>query len=373
MWPKARRESGERWFKPRSLLRGPRLLKGTFKGKFKGKLKGKRLFGRKGRGEVVGDQNTVVLANTEPGAADVAGTLSRSMQAPSSSTAASQTVAAHTRTGAGSSARVKRSTWSVGGPESPSHGLEATVQDRGQGVPIVFLHGLVGLNEHWEGVVERVEHEVRCILFELPLLSLRGDDCSIQGVAKLTADFLRDYLDEPAVLVGNSFGGHVALRVALEQPDLVRGLTLAGSSGLIEKSLVSDIQIRPSKEWLRRKIGELFHDQSLMREADLERAHRELTDRGGARAMVKLSRSARRDHLGDKITQIQVPTLLLWGREDIVTPPEAAEGFHRMIRGSRLVWFEQCGHAPMIERAEGFADELRRFAATLPALAKSSR
>lgn len=372
MWPKARRESGERWFKPRSLLRGPRLLKGTFKSKFKRKLKGKRLFGRKGRGEVAGDQTTVVLANTEPDAIFAPGTLSRSMASPTHMSS-SNSVGARAQIGAGSSTGVKRSTWSVGGPESPSHGLEATVQDRGEGVPIVFLHGLVGLNEHWEGVVERVEHKVRCILFELPLLSLRGDDCSIQGVAKLTAEFLRDYLDEPAVLVGNSFGGHVALRVALEQPDLVRGLTLAGSSGLIEKSLVSDIQIRPSKEWLRRKIGELFHDQSLMREADLERAHRELTDRGGARAMVKLSRSARRDHLGDKITQIQVPTLLLWGREDIVTPPEAAEGFHRMIRGSHLVWFENCGHAPMIERAEGFADELLRFAANLPALAKSSR
>ncbi len=374
MWPKARHESGERWFKPRSLLRGPRLLKGTFKGKFKGKLKGKRLFGRKHAEEAASNQNTVVLANTEPDAIFAPGTLSRSMQASTTNNhSASNSVGARASRGAGSSGRVARSTWSVGGPESPSHGLEATVHDRGEGVPIVFLHGLVGLNEHWEGVVARVEHNVRCILFELPLLSLRGDDCSIQGVARLTADFLRDYLDEPAVLVGNSFGGHVALRVALEQPDLVRGLTLAGSSGLIEKSLVSDIQIRPSKEWLRRKIGELFHDQSLMREEDLERAHRELTDRGGARAMVKLSRSARRDHLGDKITQIQVPTLLLWGREDIVTPPEAAEGFHRMIRGSRLVWFENCGHAPMIERPEGFAEELLRFAATLPALARSSR
>jgi pimeloyl-ACP methyl ester carboxylesterase len=261
--------------------------------------------------------------------------------------------------------KARRSTWTVGEAGS-ENALEATVVEIGTGTPIVFLHGLVGLNEHWEGVVERISDRTRCIMFEMPLLSLRGDHCSIHGVTNLTAQFLREYLDEPAVLVGNSFGGHVALRLALEHKELVKGLTLAGSSGLIEKSMVSDIQIRPSKEWLRRKIGELFYDQALMREADLDRAHKELSERGGARAMIKLSRSARRDHLGERISEIEVPTLLLWGRQDIVTPPEAAEGFNRMIRGSKLVWFENCGHAPMIECADGFAKALHDFTQNLP-------
>lgn len=249
--------------------------------------------------------------------------------------------------------------WHLG---SSQPGLAATVREVGSGVPVVFLHGLVGLNEHWESVVERVRGSVRCVLFELPLLQLRGDECSIHGATDLTARFLREELDEPAILVGNSFGGHVALRIALEHPSSVRGLVLAGSSGLIEKSMVSDIQIRPSKEWLRRKIGELFFDQNLMREADLDRAFAELSDRGGARAMVKLSRSARRDHLGERIADIAAPTLLIWGRQDVVTPPEAAEGFQRMIRDNKLVWLDRCGHAPMIERPEEFARELLAFA-----------
>lgn len=238
----------------------------------------------------------------------------------------------------------------------------ASVEDVGTGLPVVFLHGLVGLNEHWEGVVDLVCNRVRCILFELPLLNLRGQVCSIQAVAEMTSRFLQDYLAEPAVLVGNSFGGHVALRIALDQPEQVRGLVLAGSSGLIEKSMVSDIQIRPSREWLVRKIGELFYDQSHMRPADIDRAHRELSERGGARAMVRLSRSARRDHLGERIGEIAAPTLLLWGRNDIVTPPEAAEEFNRLIRDSRLVWFDRCGHAPMIEAPQAFAAALAQFA-----------
>lgn len=246
------------------------------------------------------------------------------------------------------------------GPTQP--GLTALVRDIGAGIPVVFLHGLVGLNEHWESVVERVRGNLRCVLLEMPLLQIRGSECTIHGATDLTVRFLKEYFDEPVILVGNSFGGHVALRVALEHPSICRGLVLTGSSGLIEKSMVSDIQIRPSKEWLRRKIGELFFDQSMMREADLDRAHGELSDRGGARAMIKLSRSARRDHLGERIGEISAPTLLIWGRQDIVTPPEAAEGFNRMIRGSRLIWLERCGHAPMIECPEAFSRELLEFA-----------
>lgn len=256
----------------------------------------------------------------------------------------------------------ERARWDCG---LEADGLAATVHDVGTGTPVVFLHGLVGLNEHWDSVVDRVRSHLRCVLFELPLLQLRGEHCSIQGATRLTTRFLQDYFDEPVILVGNSFGGHVALRITLDSPDLVRGLVLAGSSGLIEKSMVSDIQIRPSKEWLAKKIGELFYDRGLMRPEDLDRAHKELSDRGGARAMVKLSRSARRDHLGQRIGEIGSPTLLVWGKQDIVTPPEAADGFKRMIKDSRLVWFDRCGHAPMIECPEEFARALIEFASEL--------
>ncbi len=254
---------------------------------------------------------------------------------------------------------IRTSVWHVG-DEQP--GLEAEVVDVGEGVPVVFLHGLVGLNEHWESVVNRVCDRMRCILFQLPLLQLRGDLRSIAAVERVTARFLADYLDEPAILAGNSFGGHVALRVALAHQHLTRGLVLAGASGLIEESMVSDIQIRPSREWLARKIGELFHNpDEHMRAADLDRAFQELSERAGARTMVRLSRSARRDHLGDQIAGIKVPTLIIWGRNDIVTPPAAAEGFARLIPNSHLLWLDNCGHVPMVECADEFAEALTRF------------
>lgn len=246
----------------------------------------------------------------------------------------------------------------------------ADIAESGRGDPVVFLHGLVGLNDHWENVVRGIDHGARSILLQLPLLELKDDDCSIHGATVLTLRFLEQHHNPargqtPAVLVGNSFGGHVALKIAIERPELIRGLVLAGASGLIEKTIVSDVQLKPSREWMARKIGELFFDKSKMNPMDVDRAHAALTQRAGARAMIKLSKSARRNHLGEEIHRIMAPTLILWGRQDIVTPSEAAHEMKAKIKNSRLVWLDNCGHAPMIEAPEAFAAAMLDFLASL--------
>ncbi len=237
----------------------------------------------------------------------------------------------------------------------------ADVVECGSGMPIVFLHGLVGLNEHWGKVVDRIASRVRCITLEVPLLELRGVDCSLSAVSAMTMQFLDREVGEPAILVGNSFGGHVALRVTHERPELVHALVLAGSSGLIERTVVKGAPVRPTREWLVEKIGELFYDKSKMDPHDVDRAFELLNERGGARAMVKLSKSARRDNMTDDLADIYQRTLLIWGKEDIVTPPSAGQGFRELMPNAKLHWLDACGHAPMIESPIEFGDAMLGF------------
>lgn len=263
-------------------------------------------------------------------------------------------------TGARAGAAPEPTALTLTGPEGLP--VKCSVVEIGSGTRrVVFLHGLVGLNEHWEDVAHAISPRVQVSLLEIPLLSLRGEDCTIHGVSAMTAQFLDQHVGRPVVLVGNSFGGHVALRLAIERPPLVEGLILAGSSGLIEKTMVRGAPTRPTREWLEEKIGELFYDKSRMRQADIDRAFKELNDRGSARAMVSLSKSARRNHLGDQIGRIKCPTLLIWGREDVVTPPQAAEEFLALLPDARLHWIDSCGHAPMMEAPEEFASAMVRF------------
>lgn len=255
--------------------------------------------------------------------------------------------------------RERRSRWDR--EEAGTTAVSASVDQVGAGPPVVFLHGLLGLNRHWVPTAERLSEGYSCYMIEAPLLELRGRRCSVEGVQAIVQQELRRRLDEPAVLVGNSLGGHIALRIAADEPALVRGLVLAGSSGLFERTFERDVQHRPSQEWIRRKIAELFADPSRMPEHAVDHAYIELRKRGSARALVRLSRSAKADHMGTRLPKITTPTLLLWGRQDVVTPPHVAEEFAALMPDTRLEWIDSCGHAPMLERPEELAEGILRF------------
>jgi len=173
--------------------------------------------------------------------------------------------------------------------------------------------------------------------------------------------FLDTHVGQPAVLVGNSLGGHIGLRIALDHPEKVRGLVLSGSSGLFERTFEKDVQHRPSRDWLNRKITDLFFDPTRMPQGVIDRAFEELSQRKSARALVRLSRTAKADHMGERLPMIQTPTLLLWGRQDTVTPPSVAEEFASLLPNAQLVWIEKCGHTSMIERPEAFTASIERF------------
>ncbi len=239
--------------------------------------------------------------------------------------------------------------------------LRGSIETVGSGPPVVFLHGLLGLNRHWTRTASRLADRSRCVMIEAPLLELRGRRCSIEGVQAIIRQEICDAVSEPAVLVGNSLGGHIALRLALSDPQMVRGLVLAGSSGLFERTFERDVQHRPSQDWINRKIADLFADPSRMPDDAVTHAYTELRKRGSARALVRLSRSAKADHMGSRLPNISVPTLLLWGKQDTVTPPHVAEEFHELIPNSRLEWIDSCGHAPMLERPDELADGIGRF------------
>jgi pimeloyl-ACP methyl ester carboxylesterase len=241
--------------------------------------------------------------------------------------------------------------------------ISANVKRVGIGRKAVMLHGMLMHNEHWGPILDQVASRWDCTMLELPLLGLRGDDCSIDGVTHLTHQFFDRYVEGPVVIVGSSFGGHVALRLALERKSSVAGLVLAGAAGLSERPITGEVSLRPTREWVRNKIGAMFFDKDKhITDHELDRAHRELSDRSKVRSIVKLTKSSRKDYMGERIRAITVPTLVAWGKQDAITPPEAARDFAARMPNARLVWIDQCGHAPMVEHPGVFARAMNEFA-----------
>jgi pimeloyl-ACP methyl ester carboxylesterase len=226
--------------------------------------------------------------------------------------------------------------------------------ERGDGDPVVLLHGLMGEMDHWESALEALAAFCRPIALELPLFDADLVDLSVPGLADYVRRFMEALELRPAVIGGNSLGGHLALELALAHPELVTGLILSGSSGLFERSFTRKVPHRPSAAYVREKMEEIFYDSTLVTPEWVESIRRIVTTPRLAVRVLRVARAAKRHNLEERLGEIRVPTLIVWGKEDRITPPEVAERFHAGIPGSQLVYLPNCGHAPMLERSEAF-------------------
>ncbi|HUP34706.1 MAG TPA: alpha/beta fold hydrolase [Candidatus Limnocylindria bacterium] len=230
--------------------------------------------------------------------------------------------------------------------------------ERGAGEPVVLLHGLMGQMHHWDVVLDALGDGYRAIAPTLPVFHPGLREVSVGALARYVLRFL-DALDIPrAVIGGNSLGGHVALRLALDHGERVSALVLTGSSGLFERGFASGVPHRPDRAWIRRKMEEVFFDPAVVTEGWVEDVHRLVTTPASALRVLRLARDARRDNLEGRLGDIRVPTLLIWGLEDRITPPEVAERFRALIPDAHLWHLSRCGHTPMLERPEPFAEVL---------------
>lgn len=222
--------------------------------------------------------------------------------------------------------------------------------ERGEGEPVVLLHGLMGEMDHWESTLEALAPRYRALALEVPILDATRAEASVEGLAHYVGTFL-DALEIPqAVLGGNSLGGHLALELALRYPARVSGLILTGSSGLFERGFTRGVPHVPTTEFVRQKMEEIFYDTALVTPSWVESVRRILTTRVFALRVLHVARSAKRSNLEARLAEIQVPTLLVWGKDDRITPPEVAERFRAALVDAELTFIANCGHAPMLEQ-----------------------
>jgi pimeloyl-ACP methyl ester carboxylesterase len=224
----------------------------------------------------------------------------------------------------------------------------------GSGRPLVMLHGMMGAPENWRRVFPHLPKACHARALRFPFFE---DKTSPNKVPTTTA-YVRDYLDaaglDRVVLAGNSLGGHVALHLALEMPQRVAGLILTASSGLFERQITGHQGANPSRQWYHDKMCEIFYDPALVTDKLVDDVVALLQSRQVRRDLVSIAKSAKRDNLADRLGEIRCPVLLIWGRQDEITPPEVAEEFHEKLADSELVWLDRCRHAPMMEHPREF-------------------
>lgn len=222
----------------------------------------------------------------------------------------------------------------------------------GAGTPIVFVHGFTGSLEIWKDQVSELSKYCKTVG-----LDLTGHGNSYKPDLTYTPSlFVNDIKTilgltnvEKAILVGSSMGGFVVEQFCAEFPEKVLGMVLIGTRG--KNTLNLEARVKESDS-----IGYVEHMKKRTERSFGKSAPRDLVEwttglrlKVPERIALKIQDAYRGYDPLSNLEKIKVPTLIIVGAEDAVTPPDEAEFIHKTISGSELHIVQGCGHHVMLE------------------------
>jgi pimeloyl-ACP methyl ester carboxylesterase len=230
-----------------------------------------------------------------------------------------------------------------------------TYYEKGEGTPIVVLHGLMGGLSNFNDVANYFSViGYKVIIPELPLYSQNILKTNVKAFAKFVKDFINYKGLSRVILLGNSLGGHIGLYHSKMYPEKVAGLVLTGSSGLYESAMGDSYPKRGDYEYIKNKTEGVFFDPKTATKEMVDEVFAIVNDRLKVLKTLTIAKSAIRHNMAKDLPKMHVQTCLIWGKNDKVTPPEVAEEFHKLMPNSSLYWIENCGHAAMMEHPNEF-------------------
>jgi pimeloyl-ACP methyl ester carboxylesterase len=250
------------------------------------------------------------------------------------------------------------------------YGAKIHYLEAGSGPAVILLHGLGADTSSWAPTVAPLAAKFHVIVpdqigfgrSDKPLLNYR-----VATLVDFLDAFMKQVGVERASLVGNSLGGFTAAAYALAHPEKVERLVLVDAAGF---SVPKDFDPRTlsalnasTREQAKTILSLVFYDKQYQSDAaaDLMLTRRVMAGDGYTVQRFIESIARGEDVLDGRLGGLKQPTLLVWGREDKLTPMWMAERFKKEISGSELVVFEKCGHVPQLEKAAEFNAAVMKF------------
>ena len=220
---------------------------------------------------------------------------------------------------------------------------------------IILLHGLMGGLSNFKDVIDFFSSKnYKVVIPELPIYTLPLKETSVTVFSDFLEDFIKFKKFNNPILLGNSLGGHIGLIFSNKNPNLVKSLVLTGSSGLYENSMGESYPKRENYEYIKRKTEEVFYNPKVATKEIVDEVFETVNNRDKLVRTLSIAKSAIRHNMSSDLPNIETPTLLIWGENDLVTPPEVAVEFNSLLPNSELIWIKKCGHAPMMEHPKEF-------------------
>jgi 2-hydroxy-6-oxonona-2,4-dienedioate hydrolase len=232
---------------------------------------------------------------------------------------------------------------------------------------LMLLHGLFGALSNFEDLIRDFSGRYNVVVPILPLYELPIFNTTIKGLLNYVEEFVSYKGFDKVHVLGNSLGGHIALLYAFGNQDHVASLILTGSSGLFEDAMGSSFPKRGNYEFIKKKTEDTFYDPAVATKELVDEVFDIVNDRNKVIRVISTAKSAIRHNVGDRLNELKVPTLLIWGNQDTITPPFVGEKFRELITNSELYFLDKCGHAPMMELPKEFNTILMNFLERHPA------
>jgi pimeloyl-ACP methyl ester carboxylesterase len=233
--------------------------------------------------------------------------------------------------------------------------------DEGKGEVLMLLHGLFGALSNWEAVVSHYSKHFRVIIPMLPIYEMPIKEAGLEGLREFTERFVAMKKLDKMVIMGNSLGGHVGILYTLKNPEKVTKLVLTGSSGLFENTMGGSYPRRGSYDYIRERVAYTFYDPNVASKELVDEVFETTKSIPKCMRIVAIAKSAQRNNLALELPKIKIPTLLVWGLNDTITPPMVGYEFNRLIPQSELKFIDKCCHAPMMEHPEKFNQMVEDF------------
>lgn len=252
--------------------------------------------------------------------------------------------------------------------------------NRNDSLPLVLIHGTSSSLFTWDSTVLLLGAQHRIIRFDLPGFAVTGShpnrDYSMDMYTRFVDSVLIRLGIQTCIIGGNSLGGAIAWRYAVQYPAKVQKLVLVDAGGYLPKEkmelplgfrlakmpVVNNLVkwITP-KQLVRKSVEDVYGDKRRVSDALVD-LYSDMTLRAGNRqALIDRMQLGLGEDASAQIRTIQIPTLIVWGDKDRLIPVSNAALFHQDIKGSELVILKGIGHVPMEEAPQDFVRVLIPF------------
>ena len=262
-------------------------------------------------------------------------------------------------------------------------GVQLHYSDEGNrldSTPLLLIHGTSSSLRTWDGVTAQLKSQYRIIRFDLPGFGLTGPnpnhDYSTRYYNQVIDSLLAALHVSRVIIVGNSLGGSIATQYAIYQPAKVRGLVLVDAAGLPPAKKTAGaigfklaqmpvinrlLTIITPRVLVKKSLQDAYGDTGKVTDSLTTQYFDMLTREGNRQALVDRMRQGWQEKNSDFLSNVQSPTLIVWGSKDRLIPVENAELFQQKIKNSQVHIWDNLGHVPMEEDPAAFSDILRKW------------